>query len=132
MGKLKIYGINGVVERTLAAKLGKVSFNITFSGGIMDASGIRPATFTAKNALEQFAVENHPMFKSGSIKLIKEIGEEPEKDTAKKYTIEVEEVTTMQQARQYLVEHGAPMERLQNKAAIQAYAAEKNITFPNW
>ena len=131
MSKVKTYGIHGVVERVIAARLGKATMNITFSGGIMDSSGVRPATFTTNKVVEQYVVENHPMYKNGSIKVISEIDLEPKKETAK--AEKVEEVTTMQEARKYLMEHeGATMEDLQNKAAVQDYAAKMNITFPNW
>jgi Cu/Ag efflux protein CusF len=130
MSKVKTYGIHGVVERVIAARLGKATMNITFSGGIMDSSGVRPATFTTNKVVEQYVVENHPMFKNGSIKVISEIDLEPKKETAK--TEKVDEVTTLQQARQYLIEKGVSIEKLQNKADIKACAAEMNITFPNW
>ena len=130
MSKVKTYGIHGVIERVIAAKFGNATFNITFSGGIMDAAGIRPATFTTNKVVEQYIVENHPMFRNGSIKVVSEIDLEPKKETAK--TEKVEEVTTLQQARQYLIEKGVSIEKLQNKADIKACAAEMNIAFPNW
>lgn len=130
MDKVKTYGIHGVVERVIAARLGKATMNITFSGGIMDSSGVRPATFTTNKVVEQYVVENHPMFKNGSIKVINEIVVEPEKGVEK--TVKVDEVTTIQQARQYLLDKGVTMDKLQNKADIKACAAEMNITFPNW
>lgn len=133
MSKVKTYGIHGVVERVIAARLGKATMNITFSGGIMDSSGVRPATFTTNKVVEQYVVENHPMYKNGSIKVISEIDLEPKKETAKTEEVEkVDEVTTLQQARQYLIEKGVSIEKLQNKADIKACAAEMNITFPNW
>lgn len=130
MSKIKTYGIHGVIERVIAARLGNATFNITFGGGIMDASGVRPAVFTTKNVIEQYVVENHPMFKNGSIKVINEIVVEPEKGVEK--TVKVDEVTTIQQARQYLLDKGVTMDKLQNKADIKACATEMNITFPNW
>lgn len=130
MSKVKTYGIHGVVERVIAARLGKATMNITFSGGIMDSSGVRPATFTTNKVVEQYVVENHPMFKNGSIKVINEIILEPEKSDEK--TVKVDEVTTIQQARQYMLDKGVTMDKLQNKTDIKACAAEMNITFPNW
>lgn len=130
MSKVKTYGIHGVVERVIAARLGKATINITFSGGIMDSSGVRPATFTTGKVVEQYIVENHPMFKNGSIKVINEIVVEPEKE--QNTVSKVAEVTTIQQARQYLLDKGVTMDKLQNKADIKVCAAEMNITFPNW
>lgn len=129
MSKVKTYGIHGVVERVIAARLGKATMNITFSGGIMDSSGVRPATFTTNKVVEQYVVENHPMFKNGSIKVISEIDLEPKKETAK--TEKVEEVKTLQQVRQFLMDMGVPMEELQSKAKVLEIAKEKGITFPN-
>ena len=129
MSKVKTYGIHGVVERVIAARLGKATMNITFSGGIMDSSGVRPATFTTNKVVEQYVVENHPMFKNGSIKVISEIDLEPKEETAK--TEKVEEVKTLQQARQFLMDMGVPMEELQSKAKVLEVAKEKGITFPN-
>ena len=129
MSKVKTYGIHGVVERVIAARLGKATMNITFSGGIMDSSGVRPATFTSNKVVEQYVVENHPMFKNGSIKVISEIDLEPKEETAK--TEKVEEVKTLQQARQFLMDMGVPMEELQSKAKVLEVAKEKGITFPN-
>lgn len=129
MSKVKTYGIHGVVERVIAARLGKATMNITFSGGIMDSSGVRPATFTTNKVVEQYVVENHPMFKNGPIKVISEIDLEPKKETAK--TEKVEEVKTLQQARQFLMDMGVPMEELQSKAKVLEVAKEKGITFPN-
>jgi hypothetical protein len=129
MSKVKTYGIHGVVERVIAARLGKATMNITFSGGIMDSSGVRPATFTTNKVVEQYVVENHPMFKNGSIKVISEIDLEPKEETAK--TEKVEEVKTLQQARQFLMDMGVPMEELQSKAKVLEVAKDKGITFPN-
>lgn len=119
-----------MIERVIAARLGNATFNITFGGGIMDASGVRPAVFTTKNVIEQYVVENHPMFKNGSIKVINEIVVEPEKGVEK--TVKVAEVTTIQQAKQYLLENGATVEELQSKAAVFEWAAKNDIVFPNY
>jgi hypothetical protein len=61
--------------------------------------------------------------------VISEIGLEPKKETAK--TEKVEEVKTLQQARQFLMDMGVPMEELQSKAKVLEVAKEKGITFPN-
>ena len=87
-----------------------------------------PASFITDKEEAQELLEKTEEFKTGRIKLADVYGE-PEKPKGN----EVPEVTTMQEARKYLIEHeGAAMEELQNKAAVQDYAAKKNITFPNW
>ena len=129
MKKIVKYGISGAVERIIAFKMGKATMNIAFSGGIVDSAGIRPATFVAKNEFEQKIIENHPEFKNGTIKVIKEFVLNDE--IVKKETPE-DKVKTLQQARQFLIDKGIPMEVLQNKAAILEYAAKNDIVFPNW
>lgn len=126
MGKIVKYGINGVVERTIAIKLGNAVMNITFSGGVMDSAGVRPATYTTNNALEQAMIERHSDFKTGAIKVIKTADDAP----AKVETPEMD-VKTLQQARAYLMERGVPMELLQTKAAILSAAKDKGVEFPN-
>jgi hypothetical protein len=76
----------------------------------------------------QELLENSKEFKNGMIKIAEVYGE-PAKVVEASV---VEEVTTLQQARQYLIEKGVSIEKLQNKADIKACAAEMNITFPNW
>lgn len=122
----KEYAIKGVVERFISVPLGKGSVTLHFQGGAIDSALRRDATFSTTNPVEQAIVERLPEFKKGVIKLVRTIGTEPAKVAA------VADVTTLQQARQHLLEKGVPMEKLQNKADIKACAAEMNITFPNW
>lgn len=129
--KLKKYCINGFIERYVTARLGKGTISFHFEGGAMDASAVLPATYTTKNPVEQAILENHPDFKNGTIKL-KEIQviEEPKKVEEKK--VSVESVTTFTEAKKYLLENGATVEELQNKAAVYEWAAAHDIVFPNW
>jgi hypothetical protein len=128
MSKIVKYCIYGVVERYISIKAGKTTLNIAFSGGVMDSSGIKPAVYVTSNALEQYMIENHPDFKNGKIKVLKEqvIENAPIEETPEA------KVRTLQQARQFLIEKGVPMEVLQNKAAILEYAEKKGIVFPNY
>lgn len=129
--KQKTYCIYGFIERYVNARLGKGTISFHFENGVMDAAGVLPATYITKNAVEQAIIENHPDFKNGTIKLkdIKVI-EEPKKQEIAKIT--VESVTTFTEAKKYLLENGATMEELQNKAAVLEYAAKNDIVFPNW
>ena len=120
----KKYLITGVVEFSMQTK-GKL---IRFENGSVSGLGVVPASYVAESKDVQDIIENTAMYKNGQIKLAEVYGE-PEKPKGN----EVPEVTTMQEARKYLMEHeGATMEDLQNKAAVQDYAAKMNITFPNW
>lgn len=131
MGKLIKYGIYGAIERIIAARIGKATMNITFSGGALDSSGVVPATFVTKNAFEQKVIENHPEFKGGVIKVIHtQIIDEPK--AQEKELLSVPEVASLQQARQYLMDKmGVPMEKMQSKAKVLEAAKEKGVTFPN-
>ncbi len=122
----KEYAIKGVVERFISVPLGKGSVTLHFQGGSIDSALRRDATFSTTNPVEQAIVERLPEFKKGVIRLVRTIGTEPAKVAA------VADVTTLQQARQYLIEKGVSIEKLQNKADIKACADEMNITFPNW
>ena len=120
----KKYIINGAVEFSLQAG----GHLIRFENGAISGLCTVPASYTTDKKAIQDIVENTNLFKSGRIKIAEVYGE-PEKSKGN----EVPEVTTMQEARKYLMEHeGAAMEDLQNKAAVQDYAAKKNIVFPNW
>lgn len=131
MGKLIKYGIYGAVERIIAVRIGKATMNITFSGGALDSSGVIPATFTTKNIFEQKVIENHPEFKSGVIKVIHTQNIDEPKAEEKKL-LSVSEITSLQQARQYLMDkYGVPMEKMQSKAKVLEAAKEKDVTFPN-
>lgn len=129
MSKVIKYGIYGVVERIIAIKVGKATMLITFDGGVIDSAGVRPATYTTKNAFEQKIIEEHFDFKNGGIKVIKEqvVDDEP-----KVFETPESKVKTFQQARQFLIERGVPMEVLQNKIAVMEQAEKKGIKFPNW
>jgi hypothetical protein len=123
----KEYAIKGVVERFISVPLGKGTATLHFQGGAIDSALRRDATFSTTNPVEQAIVERLPEYKKGVIKLIRTIGApEPAK------MLRVNEVTTIQQARQYLLDKGVTMDKLQNKADIKACATEMNITFPNW
>lgn len=129
--KLKKYCINGFIERYVTARLGKGTISFHFEGGAMDASAVLPATYTTKNPVEQAILENHPDFKNGTIKLKEvQVIEEPKKVEEKK--VSVESVTTFTEAKKYLLENGATVEELQNKAAVYEWAAAHDIVFPNW
>lgn len=137
--KIKTYGIHGVVERVLAARLGKITFNISFNGGVMDSAGIRPAIYTTKNVVEQYVIENHPMFKNGSIKVLKEIAiEEKKEQTAtpkpaeKKAAAKLEEVkvASLEDAKELLMERfGIAWTKLKTQDAIMAMAKANGIMF---
>lgn len=124
----KRYIITGYLTYSVLLKKENKYMKCCFEGGAVSGLGSRAASYTTNDKNVQELLENSKEFKSGMIKLVDVYGE-PEKPKGN----EVAEVTTMQEARKYLMEHeGAAMEELQNKAAVQDYAAKKNIVFPNW
>lgn len=129
MSKIVKYCIYGAVERYIAVKIGKITKNIQFTGGSLDSAGVQPAVFTTKSEIEQRLVENHPDFKKGVIKILDTIviDEAPAMESTA-----VHEVTSLQQARQYLMDKmGVSMERMQSKAKVLEVAKEKGVAFPN-
>lgn len=126
----KEYAIKGVVERFISVPLGKGSVTLHFQGGAIDSALRRDATFSTTNPVEQAIVERLPEFKKGVIKLTRIIGAEPAKVAEAGV---IDEVTTLQQARQYLMDNfEVTIEELQTRANVKEVAAKMNITFPNW
>lgn len=127
----KEYAIKGVVERFISVPLGKGSVTLHFQGGAIDSALRRDATFSTTNPVEQAIVERLPEFKKGVIRLVRTIGMEPAKVAEQAGVID--EVTTLQQARQYLMDNfEVTIEELQTRANVKEVAAKMNITFPNW
>lgn len=126
----KEYAIKGVVERFISVPLGKGSVTLHFQGGAIDSALRRDATFSTTNPVEQAIVERLPEFKKGVIRLVRTIGTEPVKVAEAGV---IDEVTTLQQARQYLMDNfEVTIEELQTRANVKEVAAKMNITFPNW
>lgn len=126
----KEYAIKGVVERFISVPLGKGSVTLHFQGGAIDSALRRDATFSTTNPVEQAIVERLPEFKKGVIRLVRTIRTEPAKVAEAGV---IDEVTTLQQARQYLMDNfEVTIEELQTRANVKEVAAKMNITFPNW
>lgn len=100
-----------------------------FEGGAVSGLGSRAASYTTSDKNVQELLENSKEFKSGMIKIAEEYGEPAKVAEA---VAAVADVTTLQQARQYLIEKGVSIEKLQNKTAILEYAEKSGISFPNY
>lgn len=125
----KRYIITGYLTYSVLLKKENKYMKCCFEGGAVSGLGSRAASYTTHDKNVQELLENSKEFKSGMIKIAEVYGMEPAK------VVEagaVDGVTTIQQARQYLLDKGVTMDKLQNKADIKACAAEMNITFPNW
>lgn len=97
-----------------------------FEGGAVSGLGSRAASYTTNDKNVQELLENSKEFKSGMIKIAEEYGSSETKNESPE-----DEVRTLQQARQYLIERGVPVEEMQTKAKVIEAAAKLNITFQN-
>lgn len=119
--------------------------NIDFEGGLASGTGIRPATFTTRNEIVQFAIENSGHFKQGRIILVSEMDiEEPNEviaeateiiptdtEVAAEDNLTEVEVSSLEEAVDYLVSNfdDAKKQQLRSKVTAKAFAETKGIRF---
>ena len=119
--------------------------NIDFEGGLASGTGIRPATFTTRNEIVQFAIENSGHFKQGRIILVSEMDiEEPKEviaedteitptdtEVAAEDNLTEVEVSSLEEAVDYLVSNfdDAKKQQLRSKVTAKAFAKTKGIRF---
>ena len=119
--------------------------NIDFEGGLASGTGIRPATFTTRNEIVQFAIENSGHFKQGRIILVSEMDiEEPKEviaeateiiptdtEVAAEDNLTEVEVSSLEEAVDYLVSNfdDAKKQQLRSKVTAKAFAETKGIRF---
>ena len=139
MKKIVTYEIHGQVERNCFFRIGKALVRVEFTGGAMNSSGVYPAQFVTDNPLFQRAIENSDAFRKGEIKrgrveVTASTGEGDSVVDSESSMKSIPEVTNIQQARNLLMSspYDCQLSQLQNKSAVKAMAAEKNISFPNW
>lgn len=126
----KRYIITGYLTYSVLLKKENKYMKCCFEGGAVSGLGSRAASYTTNDKNVQELLENSKEFKSGMIKIAEEYGAEPEKVAEPGV---VDEVTTLQQARQYLMDNfEVTIEELQTRANVKEVAAKMNITFPNW
>lgn len=141
----KTYGVYGMIEWSILLNVAGRIMNIDFEGGLASGTGIRPATFTTRNEIVQFAIENSGHFKHGRIILVSEMDiEEPKEAIAEATEIiptdteevvednltEVE-VSSLEEAVDYLVSNfdDAEKQQLRSKVTAKAFAETKGIRF---
>ena len=139
MKSIVTYEIHGQVERNCFFRIGKALVRVEFTGGSINSGGICPAQYVTDNPLFQRAIENSDAFRKGEIRRGKvEVVESPAVGQAVAENVsalqEIPEVCNMQQARALLMSapYNCTLSQLQNKGAVRAMAAEKNLSFPNW
>lgn len=145
----KTYGIKGIVEASYLFKAMKGHLRANFTGGVLDERRARPATLTTRNPIVMLILERTEMFKNGTMFIVSQSGESPEarllaKKEAKakkqpkrqeKVTDDgrkaYEDVTTVGDAINVLMELGANAADLQDTASMLETASQLNVTFPN-
>lgn len=124
----KRYIITGYLTYSVLLKKENKYMKCCFEGGAVSGLGSRAASYTTNDKNVQELLENSKEFKSGIVKIAETYGK-PE-PTSEDESPEAK-VKTLQQARQFLMDMGVPMEELQSKAKVLEAAKEKGITFPN-
>ena len=62
-----------MVEWNYSTQLGERTFKITFTNGTRNNIASMPATYSTKNEIIQYAIEQSEQFQSGRIRIIKEV-----------------------------------------------------------
>ncbi|WP_276805283.1 hypothetical protein [Prevotella pallens] len=141
----KTYGVYGMIEWSILLNVAGRIMNIDFEGGLASGTGIRPATFTTRNEIVQFAIENSGHFKHGRIILVSEMDiEEPNEviaeateinptdtEVAAEDNLTEVEVSSLEEAVDYLVSNfdDAKKQQLRSKVTAKAFAETKGIRF---
>lgn len=141
----KTYGVYGMIEWSILLNVAGRIMNIDFEGGLASGTGIRPATFTTRNEIVQFAIENSGHFKHGRIILVSEMDiEEPNEviaeateinptdtEVAAEENLTEVEVSSLEEAVDYLVSNfdDAKKQQLRSKVTAKAFAETKGIRF---
>jgi len=134
-----------MIEWSILLNVAGRIMNIDFEGGLASGTGIRPATFTTRNEIVQFAIENSGHFKHGRIILVSEMDiEEPNEviaeateinptdtEVAAEDNLTEVEVSSLEEAVDYLVSNfdDAKKQQLRSKVTAKAFAETKGIRF---
>lgn len=134
-----------MIEWSILLNVAGRIMNIDFEGGLASGTGIRPASFTTRNEIVQFAIENSGHFKQGRIILVSEMEiEEPNEviaeateiiptdtEVAAEDNLTEVEVSSLEEAVDYLVSNfdDAKKQQLRSKVTAKAFAETKGIRF---
>lgn len=137
--------------------MGVVRFPIEFTGGDAEKlSGVmRRSTYKTESPIEQYAIEQHPLFKRGKIRLDSSVETEadirrekralenqkarvaaglqkPSEDGAENKVVTPDDITNIQQLRDYLVEEcGCDRQKVSSPNAMKAKVKELGLELPN-
>ena len=127
----KRYIIAGYLTYSVLLKKENKYMKCCFEGGAVSGLGSRAASYTTSDKNVQELLENSKEFKIGMVKVAEVYGEPEPAKVAEEGVID--EVTTLQQARQYLMDNfEVSIEELQTRANVKEVAAKINRTLPNW
>ena len=127
----KVYKLNqpkNTATFQLTTNHGRMTVGYEFKGGNQTTKV--PATCTLKSEFYQQILENSAIFKNGIVKIDRVLEEkkaDPKKDA--KTTLAVEEITSPDQAIEYVFNHWGTVVKTGKQAAT--IAAKKGVTFPN-
>ena len=144
MKAIKTYGINGLLEWHGIVSGKGIKMKVDFTNGSVTAYGVAPATFTTKDELTQHIIESSDQFKSGRIRIERSqpipgaedpesLGlpmDEPKTGDAEPRELKQVEVSCVDDAKEYLVEHfGVMRGKLRSVKSIKDSALENGIEF---
>ena len=146
---IKTYGINDVTEASYVFPAMKGHLRANFTGGVLDERRKRPAMLTTKNPVVMLILEQTELFKSGKMFIVAQSGESVDEKLAAKKEAKnkakkprqqktpddgrkaYEDVTTIGDAVNVLMELGAPAADLQDTTTLLETASQLNVSFPN-
>lgn len=143
--KKKTYGVSGLMEWQARIHCGKAVIVVPFTGGTLTGYGVSPAEYTTDNVVVQRVIEGSDYFRSGRIRLLREIEIASNAEQSAKVeatAVETHEapraegmenvsVASMEDARAYLLERFSDVSasQLRSKKAIAECARVHNIAF---
>ena len=157
---LKTYSMDGNYNKItieLRQGMGVVRFPIEFTDGDAEmlSGSLKRATYKTESPMEQYAIEQHPLFRRGKIRLESSVETEADIRRAKKALenekarvaaglqkatesgngdniITSSDITNIQQLRDYLVsEHGCDRTKIGSPNALKAKVKEFGLELPN-
>lgn len=138
---IKTYGAKGLMEWQCLIRSGKSKLHITFTGGTLTEYGVSAAKYTTSNPIIQDMIERSDYFKNGKIILLKrvekkssaeqaQVQEATAKKSAKGKDFATIKVSSLDDAKEYLVEHfGLSAQDLLTKKSIEAAGKANGVVF---
>lgn len=127
---VKTYAYTNVTAGNISVNAGEGVVVLKFRGGRKTTTELLPAKLTTADEAHQKAIENHPDFKSGKIKILGNKKKEAEEKEPVSTLEKVEGISSVAQASEYLIEkYDAKPSEVTTKANIKKFAASKGVEF---